>query len=121
MGSTCARSGASSPSSVPETAGQGLTKKSWASATEVIGGSMSTPTLEHILQELEHLTPEERRRLREALDEAPAAPAPPAPDDRRARAAAWFAAGDELAARIGAAWKDGTTSVEAVREQRHDL
>lgn len=83
---------------------------------------MSTSVYEHILQELEHLTPEERRRLRQVLEEeTPAAPVPPASDDRHARAAAWFAAGDELAARIGAAWKDDMTAVEAIREQRHDL
>ena len=83
---------------------------------------MSRTAYEHILQELEHLTPEERRRLRQALDEGiPAEPSTPASDDRRARAAAWFAAGDELAARIGAAWKDDMTAVEAIREQRHDL
>lgn len=83
---------------------------------------MSTTAYEHILQELEHLTPEERQRLRLALDEeAPAEPSTPASDDRRARAAAWFAAGDALAARIGAAWKDDMTAVEAIREQRHEL
>ena len=83
---------------------------------------MSTSIYEHILQDLEHLTPEERRRLRQVLDEETlAGPVPPASDDRRARAAAWFAAGDKLAARIGAAWKDDMTAVEAVREQRHDL
>ena len=50
---------------------------------------MSTAAYEHILQELEHLTSEERRRLRQVLDEeAPAEPSAPAPDDRRARAAA---------------------------------
>ncbi len=84
---------------------------------------MSTTAYEHILQELEHLTPEERRRLRQALDEeASAEPSAPAPDDRHARAAAWFATGDELAARIGAAWNDPSSSaVDAVREQRRDL
>ncbi len=83
---------------------------------------MSTTAYEYIFQALEHLTREERRRPRQALDEeVPAELATPAPDERRARAAAWFAAGDALAARIGAAWKDGTTAVEAVREQRHDL
>ena len=83
---------------------------------------MSATAYEHILQALEHLTPEERRRLREVLDaEACAEPSAPAADERRARAAAWFAAGDKLAARIGAAWKDDMTAVEAIREQRHDL
>ena len=83
---------------------------------------MRTTAYEHILQALEHLTSEERRRLRQALDEeVSAAPSAPAPNDRRARAAAWFAAGDALAARIGAAWKDDLTAVEAIREQRHDL
>ena len=83
---------------------------------------MSTTAYEHILQELARLTPEERRRLRQVLDEeAPAEPSSPAPDDRRTQAAAWFAAGDELAARIGAAWEDDMTAVEAIREQRHDL
>jgi hypothetical protein len=72
---------------------------------------MSTTAYEHILQELEHLTSEERRRLRQVLDEeAPAEPSAPAPDDRRARAAAWFAAADEFAARIGSAWKDDMTA-----------
>ena len=75
-----------------------------------------------VLDAVQQLTPEERRRLRQALDEeALAEPSPPAMDDRRARAAAWFAAGDALAVRIGAAWKDDMTAVEAVREQRHDL
>lgn len=83
---------------------------------------MSTTAYEHILQALEHLTREERRRLRQALDEeGPAELSTPAPDDRRAQVAAWFAAGDALAARIGAAWKDDMTAVEAIREQRHDL
>jgi hypothetical protein len=83
---------------------------------------MSTTAYEHILQALEHLTPEERRRLREVLDaEACTEPSAPSPDEGRARAADWFAAGDKLAARIGAAWKDDMSAADAVKEQRRDL
>ncbi len=92
---------------------------------------MSTTAYEHILQELEQLTPDERRRLRQALDEEPpgarfvssdqlrqilAQPQRPLTERERAAVEAWIRRGDELAARIGAAWKDDMNAVEAVRE-----
>ena len=89
---------------------------------------MSTRAYEHIIEELGHLTPEERRQLRRQLDdesplEQPLEPAlePALPDDRQARIEAWRAAADERAAKVGAAWKDNMIAVEAVREQRREL
>lgn len=133
---------------------------------------MSTRAYEHILNELEYLTPEERRELRQRLEEreeasfsrdssdeswdtgrvpteeqeptiAPQAERAPtwvtmvegasgsaqgtrqerplSADAKQAQIEAWFAAADELAAKVGAAWKDDMTAVEAVREQRREL
>ena len=70
---------------------------------------------------VKRLTPEERRRLRELLAAEDRSASSRGADDRQARIEAWFAAADALAARVGAAWKDDMTAVEAVREQRREL
>ena len=51
---------------------------------------MSTSTYKHILQELEHLTPEERRQLRQVLDDEQTTGTPPeyAPTTSRTTGAA---------------------------------
>ena len=91
---------------------------------------MTTTTYEDVLDQARRLPPEEQRQLGATLvTHEPAAPsttaavAPTRPlrDDDRARLEAWFVAADELAARIGAAWKDDMNAAEAVNEQRREL
>jgi hypothetical protein len=89
---------------------------------------MTTTTYEDVLDQARCLPPEERQLGETLVTHGPAAPsmtaAPPTrplSDDDRARLEAWFVAADELAARIGAAWKDDMNAVEAVNEQRREL
>ena len=90
---------------------------------------MTTTTYEDVLDQARRLPPEEQRQLGETLvTRGPAVPSTtavpptrPLSDDDRARLEAWFVAADELAARIGAAWKDDMNAAEAVNEQRREL
>ncbi len=91
---------------------------------------MATTDYENLLEQARRLAPEERSRLRhdlvsldpEARHELPSLPeVSPLTDEERARLEAWFTAADELAARIGAAWKDDMNAAEAVKEQRREL
>jgi hypothetical protein len=45
----------------------------------------------------------------------------PLTDQERAAVDTWIAESEQLAERIGAAWKDEMSAVEAVKEQRRDL
>jgi hypothetical protein len=84
------------------------------------------------------LPPEEQKRLRDALDNSQVAlvltPAElsallaneigtprPLTDEERAAVDTWLAETEQLAVRIGAAWKSDLNAVEAVQEQRRDL
>ena len=90
---------------------------------------MATSAYEDVLRGAQQLTPEEQRRLLKELEgelasESEAALLPPArrlTDDERAVVQKYLDDLDALAAEIGAAWQDGMSAVDAVREQRREL
>jgi len=83
---------------------------------------MATTDYETVREAALHLTPEERRRLREELATVEVQNGSASLSDaKRARLEAWFAASEELAKRVSAAWKDDMSASEAVKEQRREL
>jgi hypothetical protein len=99
---------------------------------------MAAVTYEDVLRDARQLHPEEQQRLRDALDMSQGArvvaPAElrallangigaprPLSDEERAAVDTWLAETEQLAVRIGAAWKSDLNAVEAVQEQRRDL
>ena len=91
---------------------------------------MATTDYGTVLNQARRLAPEERRQLCDELvaidPEANIAlpllpPASPLTEEERARLDAWFSAADELAAKIGAVWKDDMNAADAVKEQRREL
>jgi hypothetical protein len=99
---------------------------------------MATVTYENVLRDAQQLTPEEQQRLRETLGASRGARVVslrdlrallanglgsprPLTEQERAAVDTWLAETEQLAERIGAAWKDEMSAVEAVKEQRRDL
>jgi hypothetical protein len=87
---------------------------------------MATATYDEVLEATRRLTSEEQRRLHDEIETLLGAEPIPAllqPPGRVARPGleADLDALDELAAEIGAAWKDDMSAAEAVSEQRREL
>ena len=79
---------------------------------------MSTATYEDALRVAQQLTPDELQRLSEELAALARARIEANLDPE---AQAYLDSIDQLAARIGAAWRDGVSAVDAVREGRREL
>jgi type IV secretory pathway VirD2 relaxase len=87
---------------------------------------MVAATYDEVLEATRRLTSEEQRRLHDEIETLLGAEPIPALLQRAGRVArpgleADLDAIDELAAEIGAAWKDDMSAAEAVSEQRREL
>jgi hypothetical protein len=87
---------------------------------------MVAATYDEVLEATRWLTSEEQRRLHDEIETLLGAEPIPALLQRAGRVAqpgleADLDAIDELAAEIGAAWKDDMSAAEAVSEQRREL
>ena len=99
---------------------------------------MGTVTYEDVLRDAQQLTPEEQQRLRDALDPSQGARVVspqelrallasgggrprPLTEGERVVVLAALENMDRLAARIGAAWQDELSAVDAVKEQRRAM